>query len=103
MRHALDKQRLASLCRAHHVQRLALFGSWARDGACPDSDVDLLVAYASGCKTTLWDHWALEEALSPVFDGKPIDLVSEDALSPHIKNEVLASRVLLYEERADLS
>lgn len=103
MTDALDQQRLRSLCRAHHVQRLELFGSSARDEARPDSDVDLLVVYASDSKTTLWDHWDLEEALSPVFHGKQIDLVSEDALSIHIKNEVFTSRILLYEERPGVS
>lgn len=95
---ALDQQRLIRLCRAHHVQRIALFGSSARHEARPDSDVDLLVTYAPGSKTTLWNHWDLEEALSRVFGGRTVDLVPEDALSPHMESEVLATRIVLYEE-----
>lgn len=64
------------------VQRLALFGSFARDEAGPDSDVDLLVELIAGRKSVdgfmqLYD--VLEERL-----GGRVELVTTEALSPYI-------------------
>ena len=39
-----DRERLAGVCRRHHVAKLSLFGSVLTDAFGPDSDVDVLVA-----------------------------------------------------------
>jgi len=38
----LDQSVLVLFCQAHHIRRLALFGSQLKGTAGPDSDVDLL-------------------------------------------------------------
>src|SRR5690606_39101412 len=43
----IDIARLADCCRRYQVVRLDLFGSRARCTARPESDVDLLVTFAS--------------------------------------------------------
>lgn len=70
------------------VQRLALFGSFARSEARPESDVDLLVEFIPGRKSfdgfmQLYD--LLEERL-----GRRIELVTTEALSPYIGPHILA-------------
>ena len=41
------REEIADLCRKHHVRRLSVFGSAARDDFDPDSsDVDVLVTFA---------------------------------------------------------
>ena len=70
------------------VRRLALFGSVVRGEARPDSDVDLLVEFDPGQKSfdrfmTLFD--LLEELL-----GRPVELVTVEALSPFIGPHILA-------------
>ncbi|WP_395685796.1 nucleotidyltransferase family protein [Caenimonas koreensis] len=41
----IDEPTVARFCEAHHIRRLALFGSQLKGTARPDSDVDLLVAF----------------------------------------------------------
>jgi predicted nucleotidyltransferase len=69
------------------VKRLGLFGSFSRGEARPDSDVDVLVCFEAKAKT--YDNlFEVGEALEEVFQRK-IDLVTEDALSPHIGPKIL--------------
>jgi predicted nucleotidyltransferase len=69
----LDHERLAAICRHHHVVSLELFGSRAKGTARPDSDVDLLVTFAPG-HIPGFAFVALAEALEACF-GRPVDLL----------------------------
>ena len=74
--------------RALGVARLALFGSVLRDDARPDSDVDLLVEFSVGAKT--FDHFlALCDLLEKRL-GRPVELVTTEALSPFLGPHILA-------------
>jgi hypothetical protein len=79
-RHRSDLRRLG-------VQRPGVFGSFQRDEPDPESDVDLLVDFVPGEKS--FDHFMavsflLEEAL-----GRPVELVTREALSPHLGPHIL--------------
>ena len=70
------------------VHRLALFGSFARLEAGPESDVDLLVEFAPGQKS--FDRFMrlcdlLEERLA-----RRVEVVTTEALSPYIGPHILA-------------
>jgi len=70
------------------VQRLALFGSVQRNETRKDSDVDVLVEFASGQKT--FDHLrALGELLEDAL-GHRVELVTVDSLSPYLRPYILA-------------
>jgi hypothetical protein len=74
--------------RALGVARLALFGSVLRGDARADSDVDLLVQFAPGAKS--YDRFlALTELLEQRL-GRPVELVTTEALSPFIGPRILA-------------
>ena len=74
--------------RALGVARLALFGSVLRGQARPDSDVDLLVQFSPGEKT-YGRFFALSELLEKHL-GRPVELVTTEALSPFIGPQILA-------------
>jgi len=44
----ITSDRIAALCRRHHIQRLSFFGSVLRDDFLPGSDVDMLVEFEPG-------------------------------------------------------
>lgn len=70
------------------VQRLALFGSVLRDEAGPESDVDVLVAFAPGAKS--FDHlMALVDLLEGRL-GRRVEVVTMEALSPFLGPRILA-------------
>lgn len=69
------------------VARLALFGSVSRGTHHADSDVDLLVEFASGRKN--FDNFSaacdlLEDAL-----GRRVELITRESLSPYIGPRIL--------------
>ena len=78
------REQRALLSRRYPIQRLALFGSWARGEAREDSDVDVLVEVdpAIGLRfVELGDE--LERAL-----GRRVDLVSRRAIQPSLWQQI---------------
>ena len=61
------------------VERIALFGSAARDALREDSDIDLLVAFTG--RATLDGYFGLKNYLEQAL-GHPVDLVTERGLNP---------------------
>jgi hypothetical protein len=81
----LDKNQ--SHLRALGVRRIGLFGSFVRGEQRPDSDIDLLVEFASGRKTfdTFMElSFFLEEVLR-----RRIELVTVESLSPYLGPHIL--------------
>lgn len=73
--------------RALGVEQLALFGSFVRDAAGSESDVDLLIDFATGRKsfeTFMGTAEFLEDLL-----GRPVELVTRDSLSPYLGPRIL--------------
>ena len=65
--------------RALGVQRIGVFGSFAKGEATAKSDVDVYLEFAKGQKT--YDNFfAIYELLQGLF-GRPIDLVTDGSLS----------------------
>lgn len=52
---AIDREKLAEVCRRRGVSKLSLFGSVIRDDFADLSDVGVLVEYAPGRGRTLSD------------------------------------------------
>ncbi len=74
--------------RALGVERLGLFGSFVRDQATADSDVDILVEFERGQKT--FDHFMQLSFLLEDLLGRRVELVTPEALSRQIGPHVLA-------------
>lgn len=89
---------LAALCQRYHIERLALFGSALRGDFTADSDVDVLVAFRDGRTPDFFALYDLERALSELFGGRPVDIVTYKALNPHLREDVLGAAVTLYEQ-----
>jgi len=72
------------------VKSLALFGSTARGDARPDSDVDLLVEFDH--PVGLFAFLELKGYLEHIL-GRPVDLVTPNALRPDFREAVLREAV----------
>ncbi|MDP2936437.1 MAG: nucleotidyltransferase family protein [Dehalococcoidia bacterium] len=72
------------------VKSLALFGSAARGEAGPESDVDLLVEFDR--LVGLFEFIEVKEYLEGLL-GRPVDLVTPDALRPTMREGILSEAV----------
>jgi predicted nucleotidyltransferase len=95
----LPHEALADFCRRWKIVEVALFGSALRIDFRPDSDLDLLVRFASDAHWSLFDHGRMEEELVELL-GREVDLVNRAAIeaSPNWirRREILASARTLY-------
>lgn len=90
----VDQDRLRDICARYGVARLEVFGSVSRGDDLPDSDIDLLYDLAPGA-TLGWKIEDLAAELSRIL-GRPVDLVSRNALNERLRDDVLADARLLY-------
>ncbi len=82
MRHLsldLHEPLLTDFCRRWKVSELALFGSALRDDFKPESDVDVLVAFAPNAHWSLLDLVKMQDELSTLWK-RPVDLVTRRAV-----------------------
>ena len=75
----IDLEKISEFCQRWKITEFALFGSVLRDDFRPDSDVDVLVTFASDAEWSLFDDVDMEEELSVIF-GRKVDLVSRRAV-----------------------
>lgn len=96
---SVKRKHLSSLCRKYGIKRLSLFGSILRPDYSPKSDIDILVEFKK--PVSFVQLAAVEEALAILFpQGRHLDVVTEQSLSPYFRDEVMAAREILYEEAA---
>ena len=76
------------------VEKIGLFGSYARNTALPESDVDLLVEFA---QPTFDNYMDLKFYLEDILKT-PVDLVMADTLKPrlipYVNSEVIYAKRL---------
>ena len=88
-------KKLASLqdeLRHFSVKSLYLFGSFAREEAGDDSDLDILVEFEPEAQIGLFAFARLRRRLSELL-GREVDLVTPDAIHPEMRNEILREAV----------
>ncbi len=94
---ALNINGLPALCRRHHVQRLAAFGSVLTEAFNAESDIDLIVTFeAMPLEEYADNYFGLKEALEALFH-RPVDLLEAQAIrNPYLKAELDATQQLVY-------
>ena len=75
------------------VTKIGLFGSVARGEDTSASDIDLLVKFAK--RKSLLDIVKLERELSAGL-GKKVDLLTEAAISPYMRDRILSELKVIY-------
>jgi len=76
----VSRTALRKLAQRYHIRRLTLFGSAARGELRADSDIDLLVEFASGAAPSLGGMVELQDALSKLFGGRKVDVATPSIL-----------------------
>jgi len=87
--------RLIDICRQNDVSMVGVFGSMARGEARKKSDIDLLVRFSK--RKSLLAVVRLERELSEAL-GRKVDLLTEGALSPYLRDRILKEMRVVYEK-----
>ena len=95
----MNRDDVLTILRAHRreiaamgVTSLALFGSFARDEARPDSDVDLLVELDPEAHIGLIRYVQIQERVSTLL-GRRVELVTRPALKHRLRDGILREAV----------
>jgi len=80
------REQKSYLTENYHVKKIGIFGSYARNEQSSESDIDLLVEFS---RPVGFEFIDLKDYLESLFE-QPIDLVTENALKPYMKDEILS-------------
>lgn len=92
MDHELPVAEILRVARQHGAGTVRVFGSRARGDFRSDSDLDLLVTLEP--HRSLLDVVAIKQDLEELL-GYRVDVVTENGLSPYLRDRVLAEARLL--------
>ena len=91
-----DTNPLIDICRENDVAMLGVFGSMARGEANDQSDIDLLVEFSQ--RKSLLALVSLERKMSAAL-GRKVDLLTEAAISPYLRDRIKRDLQVIYEAR----
>ncbi len=86
------REGILGLAARHGASNVRIFGSLSRGEGSESSDVDLLVTLEK--KRSLLDLVGLKQDIEDLLH-RPVDVVTEAALSPYIRDRVLAEAMPL--------
>ena len=98
----LPAQPIADFCRRWRISQLALFGSALRHDFRPESDLDILVTFATGADWGLLDHIRMEQDLAAIL-GRDVDLLTRRSVEQSHnwirRQQILDTAEVVYESR----
>jgi predicted nucleotidyltransferase len=83
---------IRNIAARHGAYNIRIFGSAARGETGPDSDIDFLIDV--GATTSSWFPAGLILDLEEIL-GRPVEVVTERALNPYIRDRVLNEAIPL--------
>jgi predicted nucleotidyltransferase len=92
---SFDIDKLIEICRENDAAMVGVFGSAARGEDTFASDIDLMVKFSR--RKSILDIVKLERELSTVL-GKKVDLLTEAAISPYLRDRILSELKVIYED-----
>ena len=86
------KEKIRPILKRWSVERASIFGSYVRDEAKEDSDIDILVELDDN--VSLFDFIGLKLEIEDAI-GKKVDLVEFSTIKPAFKEKILEEQVAL--------
>ena len=92
----IPAKQIEEFCRYWKITELAFFGSVLRDDFHPESDVDVLVAFAPDTHSSLLDIVQMRDELATML-RREVDFVQEKGLkNPFRRREILQTKEVIY-------
>ena len=83
------------LCKKYNCRKIAIFGSYAKNAENEKSDIDILVEPPP--KFGIFRFASMKLELQKILQ-KDVDLITYKSISPYMKDSILNSARILYEE-----
>jgi len=92
----VTREAITAFCKTWKIRELALFGSAARGEMRPDSDIDVMVAFAPEAEWSLWDFAEMREQLKTLL-GREVDVVERGTIrNPFRRRSIMRDLTILY-------
>ena len=93
----IDKEQISQVCLQYSVVNLYLFGSYAKNTATENSDIDFLVRFGDVDLYNYFDNYLnLKEKLEQIYNRK-VDLVEEETVkNPFLAQSINQTKILIY-------
>ncbi|MBN2544826.1 MAG: nucleotidyltransferase family protein [Spirochaetes bacterium] len=91
----INNPEIINICKKENISYLALFGSYKNGSATENSDIDLLIKLKGS--QSLFRLIKISQELSELLNKK-VDLLTENAISPYIKENILNDLEVIYNE-----
>ena len=75
-----------------YVKTIGIFGSFARNEATENSDIDFLVEFDAPLQIYISNRYSLSDYLQSLF-SREVDLANPSSLKPHYKERILKQAV----------
>jgi predicted nucleotidyltransferase len=90
------QQAIESVPYKDAIKSVSLFGSYINGQPTEDSDVDVLIDIFPDSQIGFFELYDIQEALQNRL-GKPVDLLTPQALSNYIRPQVMKEAEIIYE------
>jgi predicted nucleotidyltransferase len=80
------------LLSKYHLNKIGLFGSFSRDEATKNSDIDIIFDFKENISDIYTVKTALKKYLSETFN-RSVDLAREKYLKPYAKKQILQDAI----------
>lgn len=87
---AFLKERKYELFSEYHLIKIGLFGSFARNEATEESDIDLIIEFEPNTLNLMEKKLRLKSMIKQQFN-REVDLCREKYIKPYFKSEILKS------------
>ena len=90
------RQAIENVPHKEAIKSVGLFGSYINGQPTEDSDIDILIDIFPDSQIGFFELYDIQEALENRL-GKPVDLLTPQALSHYIRSQVMKEAEIIYE------
>lgn len=90
------KEKLPEWKKTNSVEKIGIFGSFARTEQTSDSDIDIIVKFCDNPKDIFNCKNKIRESIEERFKKK-VDIANELYLKPHVREQILKEAIYVVE------